>query len=80
MIDIFKGESLLYSSLWDIDNVVWDDQQGVFGITLNKLVFGDLTIVCYEQLDNSEKGPLFSYWVHTAFLPKDTNIGTSETV
>lgn len=82
-MEIYKGDKLLYSSTWDEDNVIWDDQQGVLAISLNKVVYGDLTFVCYELLEEGQlkmKRPLFRYWVHTAFLPKSTDSDSSDTV
>lgn len=81
-MEIYKGDSLLYSSAWEEDNVIWDDQQGVLAISLNKVVYGDLTFACYELLEEGQKKvrrPLFRYWVHTAFLPKNTD-SDSDTV
>ena len=30
-----------------------------------------MTVICSEPLENGEKKPLFKYWVHTNFLPKN---------
>ena len=50
--------------------MIWNEEQGVLAITMNKIIYGDMTMLCYEQLQRGERRLLFRYWIHTAFLPK----------
>ena len=73
---------MLYSSSWDQEKVICDEDAGVLAINPDVLVYGDMTLVCYEPLQGGKRNMLFRYWVHTAFLPysKDSESGEETTV
>lgn len=62
-----------------MNDVMWDDDPGVFALRLNQEIYGDMTIVCYEQLEDNKRRVLWKYWVHTAFLPKSNDMDSPET-
>ena len=59
----------MLSSTWREDDLVWDGEN--FSMSLKDDIYGDMTIICSEQLEDGKKEPLFKYWVHTAFLLKN---------
>ena len=79
ILDVYKGDNLLFSSVWNPENVIWDESQGVLALTLNREIFGDMTIICYEPAP-SGKTMLFRYWVHTSFLPKSNDVSSGNIV
>ena len=60
---------MLYMSSWDEKDVIWNEEQGVLAIKPKRTIYGDMTFLCYEQLQGGERRLLFRYWIHTAFLP-----------
>ena len=73
---------MLYNSVWDEENVIWDDVNETLAITnINRPVYGDFMIVCSEVTSDGKHAVLFRYWVHTHFLPitvdDENSIGTS---
>ena len=69
IIEIYKGDQMLYMSSWDEKDVIWNEEQGVLAIKPKRTIYGDMTFLCYEQLQGGERRLLFRYWIHTAFLP-----------
>lgn len=73
-IDLYKGDSLIYTTREDDDeSAIWENISGTLEIPMQKEICGDLTLVCYDWLNDNEKRLLFTYWIHTAFLSKDTS-------
>ena len=69
-IEILKGDNSIFNSVWDEENVIWDNANETLAISnINRAVYGDLSIVCSELASDGKPVVLFRYWVHTHFLP-----------